>query len=134
MVGKPYPKNINKLTGRKQRKQILKIRGEKHCCRKVSIHTQYLFPEYPDTKFITENMVWDVINRKYDQYCVNDVYGRYYTDSSDSLDKGGIHKSTRYRTFYYAGLFYVNNLFDEFWFNKDVRFFLVNVSIPVLQP
>lgn len=128
MVGIPYPPNINQLHGRKQRKEILKYKGEKHCCRKVSIHIQYPFPIYSDTKFVTENTVWDVINRKYDQYCVNDIYGRYYTDSPDSLDKGGTHKSTRHRTFYYAGLFYVNELFDEIFFNKDVAFFTVNLS------
>lgn len=128
MVGKPYPKMINILSGKKQRKTILKYRGEKHCCRKVDIHIQYRFPEFSDTKFVPENMVWDKINRKYDQYCVNDIYGKYYTDSSDSLAKGGIHKESRYRSFYYDGLFYVNELFDEILFNKDVRFFIVNLS------
>lgn len=128
MVGEPYPENINKLSGRRQSREILKYKGEKHCCRKVSIHIQYPFPEYPDTKFVTENMVWDKINKEYDQFCVNDVYGKYYTNSLDSLAKGGTHKSTRYRTFYYAGLFYGNDLFDEIFFNKDVLFFTINLS------
>lgn len=128
MVGTPYPENINTLRGKKQRKAILKHPGEKHCCRKVAIHIQYPFPEYPDVKFITENMVWEKINRKYDQFCVNDIYRKYHADSPDGLAKGGIHKSTRYKTFYYAGLFYVNELFDEFFFNRDVPFFTVNLS------
>ena len=89
MVGKPYPNGINKLKGRKQRKAILKCKGEKHCCRKVSIHIQYPFPEYPD---------------------------------------GGVHKRTYYKSCYYAGLFYVNNLFDELFFNSNILFSIVNVS------
>lgn len=129
MVGKPYPNGINKLKGRKQRKAILKCKGEKHCCRKVSIHIQYPFPEYPDVKFVTENMVWEIINRQYDQYCVNDIYGIYYEDSADSLSKrGGVHKRTYYKSCYYAGLFYVNNLFDELFFNSNILFSIVNVS------
>lgn len=77
-VGKPYPANINDLSGRTQRKAILECEGEKHCCRKVAIHIQYKFPVYEDTKFVLENTVWELINRKYDQWCVNDVFGISY--------------------------------------------------------
>ena len=54
MVGDPYPIGINHLHGRKQRKALYKIRGEKHCCRKSEIYKQYKFPEYEDTKFVLE--------------------------------------------------------------------------------
>ncbi|MBQ7485474.1 MAG: glycosyltransferase family 2 protein [Oscillospiraceae bacterium] len=126
MVGQPYPPGINKLCGRQQRKVLLNIKGEKHCCRKVDILTQYPFPEYPDVKFVTENTVWEQINRRYDQYCTNEVFGKYYTDSADSLAKGKLHHN--YKTFYYAGLFYVNELFDEFFINKTVPRYTVNLS------
>lgn len=126
LVGKPYPEGINKLHGREQRKILLRIDGEKHCCRKVSILIQYKFPEYKDVKFISENTVWEQINRKYDQYCTNEVFGKYYSDSEDSLAKGKLHHN--YKTFYYASLFYVNELFDEFYFNKTVRRYIINLS------
>ncbi|WP_102343304.1 glycosyltransferase family 2 protein [Galactobacillus timonensis] len=128
MIGKAYPQNINNLTGKKLRKEILKYPGEKHCCRKTEILIQYPFPIYPDTKFVTENVVWEQINRSYDQWCVNDIYGIYHSDSSDGLTNKGIHKNTRHRTFYYAGLFYVNYLFDEFFYNRQVPYYVVNVS------
>jgi len=128
MIGEKYPEGINKLTGRKQRKVILKYRGEKHCCRKVDVHKQYLFPEYPGIKFISENIVWEKINRKYDQFCVNDIFGKYYVNSSDSLGRGKIHHTSRYLSFFYVGLFYVNDLFDELFFNRDVLFFSINIS------
>lgn len=127
-VGKPYPENINDLSGRAQRKAILECEGEKHCCRKVAIHIQYKFPVYPDTKFVLENTVWELINRKYDQWCVNDVFGLYHTESEDSLGKGGVHADHRYQTFYHAGIFYTNELLDEFFINRRVPVYIVNTS------
>ena len=128
MVGKPYPEGINKLKGRKQHKEITKYPGEKHCCRKASILKQYPFPVYTDTKFISENTVWEKINLKYDQYCVNDAFSIYYTDSPDSLGAGKVHSASRRRTFYYFSLFYINDLFEQFFYNKNVIFSIVNVS------
>lgn len=128
IVGTPYPDGINKLKGRKQRKRILKCDGEKHCCRKVAIHIQYPFPEYPDVKFVPENTVWEVINRKYDQYCVNDVYGVYHEESPDALTRRGTHGGKYYKSHYYANVFYVNTLFDEWFFNKNVRLSVLDVS------
>lgn len=120
MVGKPYPPNINDLSGRAQRKALFKCPGEKHCCRKVAIHIQYPFPIFPDTKFVTENMVWEKINRRYDQYCVNDIFGIYHTNSEDSLSTNSPHKRTKYRSSYYRSIFYINELFDEIFFNRGV--------------
>lgn len=128
MVGKPFPPYINQLRGKEQRKELLKIQAEMHCCRKSEIYKMYKFPEYPDVKYIVETTVWDVINRKYDQYCVNDIFGKYYTNMPDSLAKGRIHKSSRYKSFYYASLHLVNDIFDEFFYNKAVRFYTVNLS------
>lgn len=128
MVGPPYPNDINKLTGRAQRKKILRCVGEKHCSRRVDVHIQYRFPEYSDTKFVSENQVWEIINRKYDQYCVNDVFGRYFTDSTDSITNKGVHSETHYFSGLHSSVFYVNELFDEFFFNRSVRISLINVS------
>lgn len=128
LVGEPYPEDINEKSGKAQRKILLKYEGEKHCCRRVDIHIQYKFPVYDDTKFVLENTVWEVINREYDQWCVNDVYGLYHTESEDSLGKGKVHTNQRYRTFYHAGVFYTNELFDEFFYNKRVPVYIVNTS------
>lgn len=87
LVGEPYPEDINEKSGKAQRKILLKYEGEKHCCRRVDIHIRYKFPVYDDTKFVLENTVWEVINREYDQWCVNDVYGLYHTESEDSLER-----------------------------------------------
>lgn len=124
MVGQPYPDGINELAPKEKRKQFLRCEGEKHCCRKVSVLVQYPFPVYSDTKFVSENTVWELINKSYDQFYVNEVFGIYHEDSSDSLSKRTHH----YKSFYYAGLFYVNEMFNEFFINKTTRKYIVNVS------
>lgn len=124
MVGMPYPSGINELNRKEKRKQFLKCEGEKHCCRKVSVLIQYPFPVYPDTKFVSENTVWEKINKEYDQYFVNEIFGIYHEDSSDSLSKRTHH----YKSFYYAGLFYVNEMFDELLINRTTRKYIINVS------
>ena len=124
IVGDLYPVGVNQLSGKNQRKIYLKCCGEKHCCRKVSVLKQYPFPVYNDVKFVSEDMVWEQINRQYDVFCVNDAVGIYHRDSPDSLSTGSHH----YKTFYYASLFYVNEIYDEFFFNRTVRRYTVNLS------
>ena len=129
MVGTPFPENINLLRGTKKRKAILRHPGEKHCCRKVDIHKEYLFPVYKDTRFVTENIVWEKINKKYEQYCVNVVFGIYHMESSDSLSKGKKEYTyERFRSGYYASLFYVDEMFHEILINKRVILAFVNLS------
>ena len=106
----------------------MKYPGEKHCCRKVAIHIQYPFPEFPDTKFITENVVWEKINRKYDQYCVNDIYGKYYTNSEGSLMTDSPHQKSKNRSAFYRDIIYVNEFFDDFWVNKAIAYCTADIS------
>jgi glycosyltransferase involved in cell wall biosynthesis len=119
-VGKPYPAGINNLVGRIQHKEIQKYPGEKSCCRKLEILRRYPFPEFPDIKFVSEGMVWEKINQKYDQDCTNDVLRIYYTDSSDSLVAGKMHSKTRWRTYFYSSMFYVNECFDQIMYNPKI--------------
>ena len=128
MVGKPYPEGINNLKGKKQRRAIMKYPGEKHCCRKVAIHKLFSFPEYPDTKFITENVVWGKINRQYDQYCVNDIYGKYYTNSENSLMLNNPHQKSKHRSAFYRDIEYINNFYDDFWVDKSIAYCTADVS------
>ena len=95
MDGKPFPSNINKVSGKKQRKIMYKIQGEKSNCRKVEILRKYPFPTYDDTKFVTENTIWEKIDREFDSCCVNNIFRVYYPDSPDSLAKGRVHSESR---------------------------------------
>lgn len=129
VIGGTWPEDINLYTGRRQRKQILKYKkGEKSCCRKTAVLKHNLFPQYPDTKFVSEAIIWEKINREYDQYCTNDVFRIYYREEADSLSVGKSYNVTRKITYYYLSLFYVNQCFDEFFINKNVPFSLLNLS------
>ncbi len=128
LVGKPYPDGINTLIGRKQHKKILKYPGEKSCCRKIEVLRRYPFPEFSDTKFVSEGMVWEKINQHYDQFCTNDIFRIYYTDSTDSLTSGAMHSSMRWRTYYYVAQFYLNECFSQITYNPTVRRALLSVS------
>lgn len=128
LIGKEYREDINQYTGRKQRKIMAKAGGEKSNCRRVSILKQYPFPVYADTKFVTESTVWEKISLYYDSYCVNDVFRVYYTDSADSLAKGRMHSSSRMRTRYYFARFCLNELFDQFFYNKTVWISIFNIA------
>jgi glycosyltransferase involved in cell wall biosynthesis len=128
IVGKPFPKGINELVGRTQHKVIVKYPGDKSCCRKLSVLKEFPFPVFPDVKFVSEGMVWEKINKKYDQYCTNDIFRIYYTDSPDSLAAGNMHSSTRWRTYYYSSLFFVNECFDQITYNKKILRSLLSVS------
>ncbi|MBK5247147.1 MAG: glycosyltransferase family 2 protein [Peptostreptococcaceae bacterium] len=128
LVGKPFPPGINDLKGRAQHKVIVKYPKDKSCCRKLSVLQEFPFPVFPDTKFVSEGMVWEKINKKYDQYCTNDVFRIYYTDSPDSLAAGKMHSSTRWRTYYYVSLFFLNECFDQITYNKKILRALLSVS------
>ena len=128
LVGKPFPPGINDLKGRAQHKVIVKYPKDKSCCRKLSVLQEFPFPVFPDTKFVSEGMVWEKINKKYDQYCTNDIFRIYYTDSPDSLAAGKMHSSTRWRTYYYVSLFFLNECFDQITYNKKILRALLSVS------
>lgn len=126
IISKKFPKNINTLIGKKQHKLITKLYGEKCCCRKVDILKKYPFPEIPGIKFIPEDLVWETINKIYDQYCINDVLRIYHTESEDSLCKGNIHNNTKWKSAYIGYLFYINECFDQIIYNRKVLYAVLN--------
>ena len=128
IVGKPYPKKINYLKGKQQRKALAKCGGEKSNCRRVDVLRRFPFPTFDDTKFVTENIIWEKINKEYDSYCVNDVFRVYYQDSVDSLAKGKMHSQTRMKSRFYYSLFCINDLFEEITYNKNVYISIVNIA------
>lgn len=128
LVSGVWPQGINELKGKRQRKKIIKYKkGEKSCCRKLEILQQFPFPQLPDTKFVPEDMVWERINKKFDQYCTNEVFRIYYKNSSDSLSSGKGYNLTRKFSYYHLTLMYLNDFFDEFFYNKTVRLSILHL-------
>jgi glycosyltransferase involved in cell wall biosynthesis len=128
IVGKPWPKGINKLMGKQQHKVIVRYPGDKSCCRKLSVLKEYPFPTFPDVKFVSEGMVWSKINQKYDQWCTNDIFRIYYTDSDDSLAAGKMHSATRFKTYVYSSTFYLNECFSQITYNKKIVRSIVSLA------
>lgn len=127
MIGKPFPVDINCFSGRAQRRKRNHSFGEKSNCRKLSILKKYPFPVYSDTKFVSENTIWEKIDLIFDSYCTNEAFCIYYEDSFDSLAKGKMHNETKYKTQFYYGIFAINNLTRELPYNKSALYSVFNV-------
>ena len=130
LVGKAFPDGINDMKfGYKKRKAIFKAYGEKSCCRRFDILKQYPFPIYDDTKFVTENEVWEKINNKYDQWCTNEIFRLYYQNEGDSLSSKGREKNKKRCCFsYHAAASYINNCLHQILYNKLIAIELVNIT------
>jgi glycosyltransferase involved in cell wall biosynthesis len=118
MAGKMWPVGINLLKGRKQHKEITKIRGDKQTCKKSKIFKKYLFPEYLGVKHVVESTIWEAINKNYDQYCINDIIGIFHTNTIDSILRSP--SPSAIKTDYYHNLFCINELFAQMTYNYVV--------------
>lgn len=125
-ISKEFPKNINELSNQKQHKEITKVYGEKCNCRKVAVLKKYPFPVYPELKFIPEDIIWETINKNYNQYCINDYLRIYHTDSIDSLCKGNVHAQTKWKSIYLLYIFYINECFDQIFYNKKCLYAILD--------
>ena len=126
LVGDLYPDNINELSGRKQLKAIKKTRGEKQSCRKLEIVEKFPFPFFEDSSKLVPDMVWTRIDSLYEQYCTNEVASIYYQDTVGSLAKSP-SKERKLAYFYFSGML-INDYFDQFFINKDVRQAFIHIS------
>ncbi len=78
MVGKPYPDNINELSGRKLKKALKACPGEKCGCQRTEIVKQFKFPEIDGVKFIFESFLWNTVNAQYEEFYVNNIFRIYH--------------------------------------------------------
>lgn len=128
LIGGRWPEDINQYRGVEQYKRIYKYkRGEKSCCRKLEVLKKFPFPQYEDTKFVPENIVWEHINLYYDQFCTNEVFRVYFTDSSDSLAKGHGLGKAQYNSSYHYTVFVLNTLWDRLFYYLPVCKALLNI-------
>ena len=127
-IGSMWPEGINTRRGSAQHKVLTKFKGgEKYCCRKTEILKRFPFPQFDDTKFVPENILWEKINQHYDQYCINEVLRIYYTDSADGLSKSS-HKRTTKNSYYHLSCFYLNECLPQITYNKNVLLAAFDVS------
>ncbi len=129
LVGRKIDEKINMLSGRKQRKYAQKYRFEKSCCRRVEILKQFRFPVYNDTKFVTENTLWEKISLSYDSFFVNKIF-RVYFDSTEGSIINSKSKTdfSRMKSRYYYSSFCLKELYEDRWINKNYFISLFNIA------
>lgn len=128
MIGKPYCQGINDLVGLAKKKEIAKAVGEKCTFRKTKVLAENPFPEYPTTKFVSEDMIWSKIHKMFDQYCINDIVRIYHTERNDGLSKGNMHSNQKYFTYYYLSRYIVNEDFQRIRYDKTAWQYILHLS------
>lgn len=129
LVGQPYPENINQLKhGLKKRIMIGKSTGEKCTFYDTKILTQYPFPVYEDTKYVTEDTIWLTISKKYDQLCTNACVRIYHQDMEDSLARGYMHTNQKAATYCYFSAYVINHDAIRFLYNPQSIVYFIHFS------
>lgn len=126
LVGTPFPKNVNDLSGKKQLKVLKNTTGEKQSCRRIDIVKNFPFPVYDDTTKLVPDTAWARIDAIYDQYCTNEIASVYYQNTGDSMAKSP-SKERKAAIFHYCEML-INEYFDEFFVNPDVRTAFIHIS------
>lgn len=100
---KPFPEGINDLDWSEAQEIARKIPGDKGSLQRTDILQKYKFPEPKGVKFVTENVVWNLIQRDYKEYLTNEVLKVYYLNEGDCL-------SSQTRTLQWAKNTYFNRI------------------------
>lgn len=87
-VGHPFPDNINELPWDEARKCCYRTGGEHVACFVTDVMKHNLFPEPEGVTFMTENILWRKLDRKYCSYYINDMLRIYHQDGNDHLSPG----------------------------------------------
>ncbi len=86
-VGPEFPDNLNSLPYDQRIKIYESIKGEHIGVRRGDIMRANPWPEPDGITFVTENVLWCVLRRKYKSYFSNKIARVYHTETTDSLTK-----------------------------------------------
>lgn len=126
-LGGPYPSTVLDMSSLDMRFKW-KLPGERWGMHRLDVLKSFPFPDLPGQKFITEDIVWDAVGKKYITRFI-DVALRTYNVGDDQLTKK-IGKSMEFdlvpQQFYAA--FELNNNIYRFWDNP-IHFFKCGAKI-----
>ena len=105
-VGETFPENINKLPRNEARRICYSIKAEHIGCSVTSVMKENLFPEPEGVTFLTEDMLWLKLDRKYSSYYVNDMVRIYHMELGDHLS-GGLCETSKKKT--------LQNVQNSYW-------------------
>lgn len=92
MTGTLFPDNINELPIKEAWVHFSLSHGDQSGCRVTSIMKENLFPEPEGVTFVSENILWIPLERKYKSWGINRVTDVVHTDGDDHLSR--VHKKT----------------------------------------
>jgi glycosyltransferase involved in cell wall biosynthesis len=93
IVGSLYPDDINEREWHERVKIARAINGEQVGIRSTEIMKENLWPEPVGVNFVTENVMWAVLDQKYKSHYFNEVLNVYHCDGDDHLS--GMNKKRR---------------------------------------
>ncbi len=93
-VGPEFPENLNSLPYKKRIRKYESIQGEHIGVRRGDILRAHPWPEPDGVTFVTENVLWCTLRRKYKSYFTNKIARIYHTEVADSISK----KNSSYKT------------------------------------
>lgn len=87
MLGAAFPDNINELSKEQANKIISKIKAELTGMDLTRILKDNPMPEPEGITFVTENIRWGKLNKRYSSYFTNDMIRIYHTESDNSITR-----------------------------------------------
>lgn len=85
MHGTLFPEGINDLDWTDIQKIMRATPGEKWALQRADVLKKYKFPEPKGISFVTESILWSLIQKDYKEYLTNEVFRIYYVDDGDCL-------------------------------------------------
>lgn len=124
-VGPAFPENLNLLPYKKRIKKYERIGSEHIGVRRGDIMRANPWPEPAGITFVTENILWCTLRRKYKSYFTNEIARIYHTEMSDSITK----KNNSFKTIktikntYWNVAYYLNHWDIFYGFDKIFPYF-----------
>lgn len=83
--GTLFPEGINDLEWSDIQKIMRATSGEKWALQRADVLKKYKFPEPKGVNFVTESILWNLIQKDYKEYLTNEIFRVYYVDEGDCL-------------------------------------------------
>lgn len=105
--GKLFPERINELEWKDIKGIMRKTPGEKWALQRADVLRKYKFPEPKGVKYVTESILWNLIQNDYKEYLTNEVFRVYYIDEGDCISSP--HKTIQWaKNKYFSSLYALN--------------------------
>lgn len=122
LVGEKYPDNINMLDWQCRVKIARSIDGEQIGIRPVKIMKDNPWPEPKGVTFVTENVLWAVLDKEYKSMYTNSILQIYHSDGVDHIS--GINAKQK-RSFSRQGL--VNRYWEKVYYINNKKIYIESI-------